>query len=440
MYQDDKKKETMDIYIVQPRDDINSIADKFGVSVSTLILENGIENQESLVPGQALVITYPSQIHTVEEGDSLTSIASNYDVSVMQLLRNNSFLSDREYIFPGESLVISYDTDRKLAIAGYIYPFVNMKTLEKTLPYLTYLYVINYRIADGGNIITLNDTSEIINLSLSYSTIPLMGLSAVSPRGERDIEEIFELLVNKNYQTQFINNILEIIQVSGYYGVNFFVSELSESNQELYFELLKNLSDSLGNKGYLMFFTVDPNIEFIDGEVSFQNIDYTMAGKLIDGVTFINELWASIKGPPSPIASVSLLSDYMDIIIPIVSEDKIYAEIPLLAYDWRLPYIDQNTFANSLSLNFAMSLAIDVGAVIQFDEVSQTPFFQYKNIYSPYLPDHIVWFVDARTFDAMLQLVTEKNMAGVGVWNIMTFYQQLWSVLISQYDVIKLLP
>ena len=89
----------MDIYIVRPGDDIISIANRYGVSVSTLIQENGLENPNSLVPGQALVITYPSQTHIVEEGDSLSGIARKYDVTVMQLLRNNSYLTDREFIF-----------------------------------------------------------------------------------------------------------------------------------------------------------------------------------------------------------------------------------------------------------------------------------------------------------------------------------------------------
>lgn len=71
-------------YIVRPGDNINSIANKYGVSVSKLIQDNGLENTNSLVPGQALVITYPSQIHIVEEGDSLLGVARKYNVTEMQ--------------------------------------------------------------------------------------------------------------------------------------------------------------------------------------------------------------------------------------------------------------------------------------------------------------------------------------------------------------------
>ena len=429
----------MDIYIVRPRDDINSIANRYGVSVSTLIQENGLENPDSLVPGQALVITYPSQTHIVEEGDTLSGIASKYNVTVMQLLRNNSFLSDREHIFPGERLVVSYDTTKKIAIAGYAYPFIDMKTREKTLPYLTYLNIINYQIVDEGEIVTFYDTSEMINLSISYATIPLMGISALSQRGELDIEVIFNHLINEDYQAVFIDNLLNILQASGYHGVNFFVSALSENNQKLYFGLLEKLSGSLRAEGYLVFVTVDPDLKFIDGNTSFQNINYSIARNLVDGVTFIRKLWASYKGPPIPIISISMIKDFLNFVLPMVAPESIYTDIPLLAYDWELPYRETNMPAKCMSLDSAISLASDVGAVIQFDEASQTPFFQYEDGYSLHIVDHIVWFVDARTFNAMSQLVVDTDIAGVGIWNIMIFHQSLWSVLILQFDVTKVL-
>lgn len=46
----------MDIYVVQNGDTINSIADKFGISVERLISDNGIINPSTLVVGQTIVI------------------------------------------------------------------------------------------------------------------------------------------------------------------------------------------------------------------------------------------------------------------------------------------------------------------------------------------------------------------------------------------------
>lgn len=429
----------MKIYIVQNGDDINSIAAKHGVPVSRLIHENGLANPNELVEGQALVITYPYQTHVVKEGDSLAGIARRYKITIMQLLRNNSFLSDRKCIIPGETLVISYNTTGRTAVAGYTYSFINRNTLIKTLPYLTYLYVINYQILDKGNLLIYYDDSEIVNLSLTYAAIPLMGITAVTLSGEMDIEVVFNLLINESYQEQFIFNILNILQSSRYYGVNFFVNALSENNQSLYFDLLKKLSRSIRNAGYLIFVTVNPNIKLTNSEISFQDIDYSIISHLVDGATFIRELRVGFHEPPLPITSVSLSNKLLDYIIPMVPPEKLYIEIPLLAYDWELPF-DKDSIVRCMTLNSAISLAFDVGAVIRYDEVSMTSYFEYINTYTINKDEHIVWFVDARTINAMLHLAADNNMVGAGIWNIVIFNKQMWSVLAAQFDIIKLLP
>ncbi len=429
----------MVIYVVQRGDTIGSIADKFGVTVFRLVQDNGLANPNQLVEGQALVITYPYKTHLVEEGDTLSGIAQRYNISLMQLYRNNPFLSDRDYIMPGEELVISYNTKGKTVVAGYAYPFINSGTLAKTLPYLTYLFIVNYKIIDEGNLLSSYDATDIINQALSYAAIPIMGVTAVSPSGEMDVEAVFNLLINQSYQERFIDNIINRLRTSGYYGVNFFVSALSESNQTLYFELLRKLSNRIRSEGYLLFTTVNPGFAFSNSDVSFRRIDYSDVRNMVDGVIFIRELRAGFQGPPRPITSVSISDELFDYLIPTIPSESIYIEIPLLSYDWELPY-SSDTSIRCMALSSAVSLAYDVGAVIRFDENSMTPFFMYRNTYPLNQKDHIVWFIDARTINTMLHLAAGKCMAGASIWNIMIYFQQMWSVLVSQYDVIKYLP
>ena len=61
------------IYVVNEGDTINSIAGQFHISSSRLIYDNQIYAGR-VVPGQALLILEPSVVHTVQEGDTLTSI------------------------------------------------------------------------------------------------------------------------------------------------------------------------------------------------------------------------------------------------------------------------------------------------------------------------------------------------------------------------------
>jgi spore germination protein len=141
----------MKIHVVKNGETINSIAELYGVSVDRVILENEITDPNNLVTGQTIVITFPEQTYEVQDGDTLLGIAEAYEISILQILRNNPYLSDREYIYPGETLVISYNNKiRKITTNGYCNEFIRDVILRKTLPFLTYLSIFGYRVINGG--------------------------------------------------------------------------------------------------------------------------------------------------------------------------------------------------------------------------------------------------------------------------------------------------
>lgn len=428
----------MDIYVVQPGDTLYSIADHYGISIDNLLRDNGFDKPLNLVPGQTLVISYPSQTHTVQDGDTLATIANNYGVTLMQLLRNNSFLSDREYIYPGETIVISYNTNGKVTTNGYAYPYINSKTLIKTLPYLTYLSVFNYKISKDSEISAYSDDTEVIQLSKDYGVAPLMLLSALSPTGEPNFETA-DILQNEELRDRLISNIINILKTTNYYGVNIMLSLINATNQNLYISYLTKVSNSLKDEGYQLFITINPNIKYVDHEISFERIDYSNS-QFVNSVTFFQYVWGSNFGPPSPVTSIDLMRHFLDYAVTLAPPDKIATGQPLIGYDWELPYIPGKTIANSLTLDACIRLASDEESIIQYDETSQTPFFRYKHTYFGIPNEHIVWFIDARSINALNQLIVEYGLGGSGIWNIMIFYQQLWTIINSQYEISKVLP
>lgn len=430
----------MDIYIVQPEDNIYAIADKYGVPATQLIQDNGLENPNSLVPGQSIIITYPNQTYIVQEGDTLTSIADTFNITIMQLLRNNSFLSNREYIYPGETIVISYNTDGNVTTNGYAYPYINKDTLIKTLPYLTYVSVFNYQVTKAGEIVTYSNDADIIQYAKKYGVAPLLMVSSISPQGEPNIEVVYELLLSKEYHDRIINNFLNILKSSGYYGINLLISGINLINQKLYIDFLADISKYLKNEGYLFFITLNPNIKNNDNNISFEQLDYTSISQLVNGIMFFQDIWAITYGPPSPVISINSFRDFIKYIITMVPPDKIAIAIPLVGYDWELPHIPNKSYAYSLTLDSVLALADDVGATIQYDESSQTPFFQYisSDIRGPV--EHIVWFTDLRSMNALDELIADYGLLGPGIWNIMIYDQQMWTLINSLHDIIKVIP
>ena len=429
----------MDIYVVQENDNIYSISEKFGVSVTKLIQDNELENPAQLITGQTIVIVYPQQTYTVQTGDTLISIAEAFNVSQMQLLRNNPFLLNRN-IYPGEVITISYNTTGTLTTNGFIYPYIDKETLKKTLPYLTYITIYNYRAARNGEIISYFDDSEIIQISKEFGTIPLMMLTTLDLQGEPDIDTAYFLLSNYEYQEIFIKNMMQIIRDKGYLGINLIFNYMTVSIQNQYENLITNIMNHFGDEDYLFFVTINPNIRYVNGELTYEEIDYSLMGQLVDNLTFLQFIWGVNYGPPEPVSSIDKIRIFTDYIINKVPPDKVSIGYSLISYDWRLPYIPGKSYANSLSINSALNIARTEESTIQFDEISQSTYFTYEIFNDERAEHHIIWSIDARSISALVELISEKEFNGISLWNLMFYFPQLWLVVNSQFEIEKLLP
>jgi LysM repeat protein len=113
------------IYTVQNGDTISSIASAFGLSASDLVRINEMSAATLLLPGQVLKlvdnviqpavldrITAPVR-HVVKPGETLGKIASRYSISLPAILSLNN-LKERSLIFPGQELTIRDVTPSKI--------------------------------------------------------------------------------------------------------------------------------------------------------------------------------------------------------------------------------------------------------------------------------------------------------------------------------------
>src|SRR6056297_306529 len=105
---DDSLKDRKEVleYTVQTGDTVSTIADKFGISVNTILWENGLSAYDLIRPGDELVILPISGVrHEVDRGESLSYIASKYDISKSKIIEANN-ISDPGRLSVGEKLLI----------------------------------------------------------------------------------------------------------------------------------------------------------------------------------------------------------------------------------------------------------------------------------------------------------------------------------------------
>jgi len=429
----------MTIHVVQPGETIYDIAAYYNVSVIRLIEENGVTNPENLVVGQTIVIAYPDQVYIAKEGDTLDSIAREFGVTRMQLLRNNPFLSDGNIIYQGESIIIRYETQGSVSINAYAYPFIDRKILKKTLPFLTYLTIFNYRTVEGGEIVG-SDETEVIQIAKDYAVAPLMSLSTLTYQGIGSIEAVNSVLYDEEVLEFHINNILSILRERGYYGLNISLVNLDQQNRSAYENFMTKLSSRLKAEGYILFITITPRVIITTNEISFERVDYTVLGQVADFLQILSYGWGSSVGPPSATTPAFLTNTLLENAVTMIPPEKLYSGISVIAYNFESPYIIGISRANALTTDAAIELALLTGSIILFEERSQAPYYEYYTLTAGMQVRHTVWFSDARTIDALIKFIPEFGIQGTGIWNIMSYFDQMWLVINSQYGINKVLP
>lgn len=103
------------IYTVQRGNTLSEIAQEYNVTVNHIVELNNIQNPNLIYPGQKLRITESdvqslnpitqNSTYTVKRGDTLSSIARRYGVSVDYLVRINN-IQNPNIIYPGQLLQI----------------------------------------------------------------------------------------------------------------------------------------------------------------------------------------------------------------------------------------------------------------------------------------------------------------------------------------------
>lgn len=85
------KSDRISVYVVREGDTLSQIASMFEVSVNTIRWANDISSRESIQPGQRLVILPISGVqHVVEDGDTLAKIAKEYDGDPEEIANYNA--------------------------------------------------------------------------------------------------------------------------------------------------------------------------------------------------------------------------------------------------------------------------------------------------------------------------------------------------------------
>ncbi len=425
----------MTIYVVKAGDTLSSISEQSGVPIQRIAADNGLPPDTPLAVGESLILLPEPVTYTVQAGDTLTAIAERYGTDPDALLYQNPQLTDPAQLATGQVITISGGTPKlgTLAVNAYVYDTVNLETLRRTLPALTYVTIFGYGITPEGGLIPAND-SEILRLAQEYGVASMMLLTALNERGGFSSENAAEMLSDPAARARLVDAIDRTIAQKGYSGVDVDFEFIPPANTDDYVAFVSELSARLRPQGKLTFVALAPKTSDAQRGLLYEAHDYARLGEAADGVLLMTYEWGYAYSEPMAIAPIDKVRQVVQYGLSRIPAYKIFMGIPNYAYDWALPRREGER-ARTITNNEALWLARNRGAEIGFDPVAQSPFFQYTAADGR---AHEVWFEDARSLEAKLRLVGGEALFGVGVWNAMSYYAPLWTLVHTLFVVRKI--
>ena len=420
----------MPIHVVKSGETIYSIAQLYDVSADRIVYDNELAAQQNLVPGQALLILMPSRVHIVREGQTVEQIAEEYSITVKNLYQNNPFLLNQTYLLEGQSLVISYEGEPLMQgrISGYAYPFIEPYILREVLLYIDEILIFSYGFTAEGELIPPQiDETWGIQEAWNQQVEPILVLTPFAETGTFNSGLIQILSENETVQDNLIENLLETVREKGYVGVDVDFEYIRPEDRVGYADFVNRLRETMNENGYRVSVALAPKTSSYQKGLLYEALDYHLLGQSANTVFLMTYEWGYTYGPPLPVAPLPNVRQVLEYALTEIPKEKIVLGIPNYGYSWPLPYERGVTKARLIGNVEANVIAAERGVEIQYDERYQSPFFYYEIGGRRYE----VWFEDVRSIYAKLQLAAEKDIRGVGYWNLMRPFRANW-LLVNQ--------
>ncbi len=429
----------MVIHVVKPGDTVYSIARAHDVPMQRIVFDNGLHEPARLTPGQALVILFPKRVYSVQQGDTLGSIAAKNGMTVYQLWQNNPQLGGNDRIFPGQHLVLEYEGAKKgtLAVNGYAYPNIDLSILRKTLPYLTYLSVFAFGAQQDGGLSVIDDRN-LPEAAREFGAIPLMVLTTLAPDGtfsgerasrllncpaaqQRLIQNLIAYMTAHGYggvdvdfeyippdgtfsgerasrllncpaaQQRLIQNLIAYMTAHGYGGVDVDFEYIPPADRDRYAAFITLLRQTLNPLGFTVFVALAPKTSSDQRGLLYEAHDYAQLGQAANNVLIMSYEWGYAHSAPMAVAPLNKVRQVMQYAVSAIPSTRIFMGIPNYGYDWTLPHVPGQSVAQSIGNVAAVEQAVNRGASIAFDETAQSPFYNYYRDWTlPHVPGQSV--------------------------------------------------
>lgn len=385
-------------------------------------------------------------IYIVKAGDTVSSIAGVYEVPAEMIIFDNQ-LAEPYTLAVGQAILLNTEVSlgmeneiqipvseekRSVFVGGYAYPFISRYVLEQTLPYLSDLYIFSYGFTTEGMLIPpILDDTWMITLAKQYGVAPIMTLTPFGPDGQFNNRLISAVVNALAARERLKNEIVGQIMERGFEGLDIDFEYILASDRQAFVDFVAYMREAVNGLGYPVSVALAPKSSADQSSILTEGKDYPALGAAADYVLLMTYEWGYTYGPPMAVAPLNKVREVIEYAITEIPPEKINLGIPNYGYDWPLPFVQGKTKAETLGNIQAVQRAVTERVPIQFDDISQAPFYRYRRDQT----EHEVWFEDSRSMNSTFSLIEEYSLRGAGYWTIMQLFRANWRILDERFFI-----
>jgi spore germination protein len=205
-----------------------------------------------------------------------------------------------------------------------------------------------------------------------------------------------------------IANLVNLAVAGGYDGIDLDYENLRSADRSGFTSFVQSLAAALHAEGKLLTVNVYGKTSEPGTWDGPQAQDWWAIGQAADQVRIMTYEYSWSTSAPGPISPVNWVDEVIAFARSQIDAGKIMQGVPFYGYDW----VGQR--GTDLVWQQAMALANQYSVPINWDAASASPWFEYVAGSTR----HTVWFENASSVDAKLEVAAGHNIGGVTLWRL----------------------
>lgn len=233
---------------------------------------------------------------------------------------------------------------------------------------------------------------------------------------------VSDMLRDRAAMRAHVRALVELAVGEGYDGIDIDYESLRAEDRTPFSTFLRELGHALRAEGKVLTAAVHPKTsEAGDGDHNLAQ-DYRAIGAAVDQVRVMTYDYSWETSPPGPIAPAGWVEEVIAWTVTQIPAEKVILGIVLLGYDWA------DGRGTTVDFAQAQAQARHEGATVQ-RAADGSPWYRYRDSSGV---DHEVWYEDAASVRAKVDLVSRYGLGGAFCWRLGGEDPKVWPILRDQ--------